>query len=70
MSSEAKATSTEDLGFSGDAEAAERAMKTRGVQDNEGAAGDLATPRLLPVQQIVFPADRNKSFKTWSKTER
>ena len=55
MFSEAKATGTEDLGFDGDVEAAERALKTRGVQDYEGAAGDLATPRLLPVQQLVEP---------------
>ena len=55
MHSEAKATGTEDLGFDGDVEAAERALKTRGVQDYKGAAGDLATPRLLPVQQLVEP---------------
>ena len=55
MLSEANATGTEDLGFDGDVEAAERALKTRGVQDYEGAAGDLATPRLLPVQQLVEP---------------
>ena len=55
MTSEATATGTEDLGFDGDVEAAERALKTRGVQDYEGAAGDLATPRLLPVQQLVEP---------------
>ena len=55
MLSEANATGTEDLGFDGDVEAAEPALKTRGVQDYEGAAGDLATPRLLPVQQLVEP---------------
>ena len=43
MSSEAKATGTEGLGFDGDVEAAERALKTRGVQDNEGAALEQAT---------------------------
>ena len=52
MSSEAKATGTEGLGFDGDVEAAERALETRDVQDNNGTAGDLATPRLLPVQQV------------------
>ena len=55
MHSKAKATGTEDLGFDGDVGAEERALKTQGVQDNKGAAGDMATPRLLPVQQLVEP---------------
>ena len=42
MYSEAKATGSEDLGFDGGVEAAERTQKTRGVRDNNGTAGDLA----------------------------
>ena len=53
MDIKAKATGTEDLGFDGDVGAEERALKTQGVQENKGTAGDMAPPRLLPVQQLV-----------------
>ena len=36
MDIKAKATGTEDLGFDGDVEADERALKAQGVQDNKG----------------------------------